>query len=137
MSEQPQTVLILDDDDDVRRSLVEFFEDREWRVLWAATLEDALEVLESESPDGVVVDIRLPGMDGNGFIRSVSKTYPDLSYLICTGFPRSGPTNRSAAPRVVPPRRLSRRPGDLRPAKQSREPRPVSRRPDRIGRICA
>lgn len=91
MSGQSQTVLILDDDADVRGSLIEFFEDREWRVFWAATAEDALETLRRERIDGVVVDIRLPGMDGNGFIRSASKIYPNLAYLICTGSPEYHP----------------------------------------------
>ncbi len=87
MSEQTQMVLILDDDDAVRESLMDFFEDRGWRVLSAATAEDALNLLAHEEPDGAVVDIRLPGMDGNALIRAVSSTRPTLACVICTGSP--------------------------------------------------
>lgn len=86
-----QTVLILDDDESVRESLVDFFEDRDWRVLPAATAEEAFKILEHEKPHCAVVDIRLPGMDGNAFMRAVSKTHPDLACVICTGSPEYRP----------------------------------------------
>lgn len=91
MSEQMQTVLILDDDEVVRESLVGFFEDREWRVMPAETAEKALEMLQQELPDCAIVDIRLPGMDGNMLIRKVSKMYPTLACVICTGSPEYHP----------------------------------------------
>ena len=87
MTDQAQTVLILDDDDAVRQSFQNFFADRQWRVLSATTAEDALEVVAQETPDCVVTDIRLPGMDGNGFIRLVNETHPTLACVICTGSP--------------------------------------------------
>jgi DNA-binding NtrC family response regulator len=85
MSTQPPTVLILDDDTAVRESLMYYFEDREWRVLPAATAEDALDLLEREAPDGAVVDIRLPGMDGDAFIRKAIALRPQMCCVISTG----------------------------------------------------
>lgn len=82
-----KTVLILDDDDAVRESLTAFFEDRGWRVLPAVSGEEALEVLDRESPDGSIVDIRLPGMDGNEFIRQAIRKCSCLAYVIVTGSP--------------------------------------------------
>lgn len=94
-------VLILDDDDAVRESFVNFFEDRNWRVLPARTAEEALEVLQSEAPDGAIVDIRLPGMDGAMFIREVSGTHPTLACVLCTGSPEYRPPDDVAeAPQV-------------------------------------
>ena len=91
MNEQPLTVLVLDDDEAVRDSLSDFFEDHGWKVLTAATAEEALEVLTEESPDGAIVDLRLPGMDGNAFIRAACATYPGLAHVICTGSPEYRP----------------------------------------------
>ena len=82
-----KTVLILDDDDAVRDSLMAFFEDRGWRVLPAASGEEALKIMESETPDGALVDIRLPGMDGNEFIRRARRRCSCLAYVIITGSP--------------------------------------------------
>jgi DNA-binding NtrC family response regulator len=82
-----KTILILDDDDAVRESLVDFFEDREWRVVSAASAEAALEMLTVEKPDGAVVDIRLPGMDGNAFILAAVEKRPAMAYVIVTGSP--------------------------------------------------
>ena len=50
-------MLILDDDQAVRESLVDYFNDQEWRVLSAATAEEALKVLERETAAGAVMDI--------------------------------------------------------------------------------
>ena len=101
MSEFTRAVLILDDDDTVRESLAGFFEDRGWRVLSAATAEEARDVLSRESPAGAVVDIRLPGMDGNEFMRAASATHPRLAYVICTGSPEYlPPADIAALPQV-------------------------------------
>ncbi len=91
MSQQTQTVLILDDDEAVRESLMYHFEDCGWRVLLAATAEEAFDVLAHETPAGVVVDIRLPGMDGNDFIREVCRRNINMACVICTGSPQYRP----------------------------------------------
>ncbi len=97
MDEQPHTVLILDDDEVVRESLVDFFEDRGWRVLPTATAEDAVEVLAHETPDGALVDIRLPGMDGNAFMHAACAAHPNLACVICTGSPEYQPPGEVAS----------------------------------------
>lgn len=86
-----QTVLILDDDDAVRESLLYYFEDLGWDARGAGTAEEALEVVQEANPAGVVVDIRLPGMDGNSFIVELEKTHPHVACLICTGSPEYQP----------------------------------------------
>jgi len=82
-----KTILVLDDETAVRESLTDYFEDHEWRVLPAASAEEALDIVTQEKPDGAVVDIRLPGMDGNGFILEAARKHPDLAFVISTGSP--------------------------------------------------
>lgn len=79
------TVLILDDDKVMRESFIYYFEDQGWRVLAAETAEEALELMSHDRPDGAIVDIRLPGIDGQSFIYQTRNTYPQLAYVICTG----------------------------------------------------
>ncbi|MHC4886608.1 MAG: response regulator [Planctomycetota bacterium] len=87
MDNPTKTVLVLDDDEVVRESLVFFFEDCGWTPLCAETAEEALEILSTTRTDGAIVDIRLPGMDGNGFIRKAKALHPTLACIICTGSP--------------------------------------------------
>jgi CheY-like chemotaxis protein len=87
MSEGKRTVLVLDDNEIVRECLVGLFEDRDWQVLQAETAEEALDLLKGREVDSAVVDIRLPGMDGNDFIRWALTIRPQLVCIICAGSP--------------------------------------------------
>ena len=80
-------MLILDDEESVRESLVDFFEDRGWGVLSASTSEEAFDLLKHEKVAGAIVDIRLPGVDGNEFMRVVSEIHPTLACVVSTGSP--------------------------------------------------
>ena len=78
-------ILILDDDPAVLCSLVAFFEDRGLSVRGVATAEDALESLVHDPVRMAIVDLRLPGLDGDGFIREAMKRHEHLRFLIYTG----------------------------------------------------
>ena len=80
-------ILILDDEQAVRESFADYFEDHLWDPIQAESAEDALELLKDESPIGAVVDVRLPGMDGNEFIRRASLLKPKMAFVLCTGSP--------------------------------------------------
>ncbi len=82
-----KTILILDDEQIVRDSFSDYFEDRLWRPIQAKSAEQALELLESESPAAVVVDVRLSGIDGDAFIRAARVKKPEMAFVICTGSP--------------------------------------------------
>jgi DNA-binding response OmpR family regulator len=64
MDMQPTHVLIVDDDDLLRRSLAFNLEQAGYRVSTAASAEDALGLVRRDPPNLVLLDIRLPGMDG-------------------------------------------------------------------------
>ncbi len=87
MSHAIRTILILDDDEVVRKSLMNYFEDHQWRVIASETGEKALDLIALDKPDCAVVDIRLPGIDGNTFIRNVHKVYPKMVCVVYTGSP--------------------------------------------------
>lgn len=84
------TILILDDEYVVRQSFVDYFEDKLWRVVQAETGEQALELLETEQPEVAIVDIRLPGIDGDVFIREAIERKKELAFVICSGSPSYG-----------------------------------------------
>ncbi len=78
-------VLVLDDEEMVRTNLRLFLEDEGFTVSTAASAEEALLVLRDNTFDVAVVDIRLPGMDGNAFVLEAHKLRPELKYVIHTG----------------------------------------------------
>src|SRR5262245_12636614 len=57
-------ILVVDDDELMRRSLAYNLERADYRTSTAATAEDALGMSQLEPPDLVLLDIGLPGMDG-------------------------------------------------------------------------
>jgi len=78
-------VLVLDDEPSIRSSLSEYLSDFGYQVQSAESAEEALEIIESEVPDVAIVDIRLPGMDGDELIRTCSEKQPELQYVVHTG----------------------------------------------------
>ena len=78
-------ILIIDDDDGVRESLYYHFEDCGYNVYVASTAEDAeSKVLEIEY-DAVIVDLRLPNMRGDEFIKNVYNKTKSTKFIIYTG----------------------------------------------------
>jgi PAS domain S-box-containing protein len=65
------TVLVIDDDPDVRPVLVRLIQRHGFMVIAAADGPTALRVLEQERPDLILLDLRMPGMDGYEVLRRV------------------------------------------------------------------
>lgn len=82
-----KTIMILDDERVLREAFAAYFEDRLWRPVLAKSAEEALQLLEHETPAAVLVDIRLPGMDGDEFIRTACQLKHKMAFVICTGSP--------------------------------------------------
>jgi two-component system response regulator (stage 0 sporulation protein F) len=59
-----KTILVVDDDEPIRLLLSEELSDAGYHVLTATNARDALKMVEEEVLDLVILDIRMPGMDG-------------------------------------------------------------------------
>jgi len=68
------TVLVVDDELDLLFTIGLGLELAGYRVLKATSGEEALEVVTAESPDAIVLDLRLPGIDGWEVIDRLEKT---------------------------------------------------------------
>jgi len=66
-----RNILLVDDDALMRRSLAFHLEQAGYHVHTAASAEDALEIIRNGSPDLVILDIGLPGMDGLDALRKM------------------------------------------------------------------
>lgn len=78
-------LLIVDDDPEIRRTLVAFFEDEGFSARSAANAGQALALLGEGAFEVAVVDIRLPGIDGGTLIERMMVDYPQLRVLVHTG----------------------------------------------------
>lgn len=65
-----QTVLIVDDDQSIRSMLGFVFDDEGFDVREAADGHEALELLEADAPDAMVLDLMMPRVDGHGVLRA-------------------------------------------------------------------
>lgn len=93
----PIRVLVVEDELHIRTSLVNYLEDVGFSVLSAASAEDALEILDGTPADVVIVDVRLPKMDGNSLIIQAHQRRPNMHFLIytgSTGYKLPGPLER-------------------------------------------
>jgi DNA-binding response OmpR family regulator len=70
-----RTILLVDDDALMRRSLAFHVEQAGYRVQTAANAEDALSLVRLSPPDLVILDIGLPGMDGLDALRELKTKY--------------------------------------------------------------
>jgi two-component system, OmpR family, phosphate regulon response regulator OmpR len=74
----PPTVLIVDDEAELRRVLERLLVRDGYRVLTAGSAETAYELLESEAADALLLDIHLPTMSGLALYLAIVNRWPQL-----------------------------------------------------------
>jgi two-component system response regulator RegA len=84
--ELARSVLLVDDDEVFRQRLARAFRDRGWEVREAADLDAALAAAEEETPEHVVVDLRLPGGSGLEAVRRLKALDETTSIVVLTGY---------------------------------------------------
>ena len=79
------TILLIDDEDQFRKSLSKQLTVRNFRVLDVANGEDAIKIVRHENPDVIVLDQRMPGMDGIQTLKEIKKIKPEQQVIMLTG----------------------------------------------------
>lgn len=91
MESQPVVrILVVDDDENVRRLVAAYLEREGYQMLQAADGEAGLREFEQHAPDLVILDLMLPGIDGYEVARrmAASRRVPILMLTARTEFPR-------------------------------------------------
>ena len=91
------TVLLVEDEANQRLLYRMELEDEGYRVIEAGTAREAIEKAENERPDLVVLDLRMPVMDGVEALGRLVDLNPRLPVLIHSGSKQSGETFRTQA----------------------------------------
>jgi DNA-binding response OmpR family regulator len=78
-------VLMVDDEEDFVKTLAERMQMRDLSPDVALSGEQALKRVETDVPDVMVLDLKMPGIDGMEVLRRVRQAYPDVQVVILTG----------------------------------------------------
>jgi len=79
------SVLIVDDEPSILQSLNGLLSDEGFEVITASNGYEALKIIESDSPDLVLLDIWMPGIDGIETLIEIKKDNPFIQVIIITG----------------------------------------------------
>jgi DNA-binding NtrC family response regulator len=78
-------VLLVDDEQELVQTLSERLMMRDMGTTVAYDGESALAMVKEEEPEVMVLDLRMPGIDGIEVLRQVKSTNPDIEVIILTG----------------------------------------------------
>lgn len=80
------TILVVDDEVVIRKSLERFLTGLKFDVLTASNGEEAIKLMEKNPVDLALVDLVMPKMDGIEFIHRLKRAQPDVVPIVLTGF---------------------------------------------------
>jgi two-component system nitrogen regulation response regulator NtrX len=80
-----ETILVVDDEVSICRSLTAILSDEGYQVLVAGSGEEAVKIVEEEMPQLVLLDVWLPGMDGLETLKAFKKINPQSLVIIMSG----------------------------------------------------
>ena len=79
------SILIVDDEPSILQTLGGLLADEGFQVTTAANGYEALKIIDTESPDLVLLDIWMPGIDGIETLKEIKKENPTTQVIIITG----------------------------------------------------
>lgn len=86
MTESNYSLLIVDDQQGVRRLLYEAFNDEGYNVRMAGGGQEALRLVSQEMPDLILLDIKMPVMNGLETLRELREIDPDVPVMMMTAY---------------------------------------------------
>lgn len=79
-------ILIVDDQNGIRALLKEVFNNEGYITYQASNGKFALEIVQTETPDIVLLDIRIPGMDGLEILKQIKIMKPHINVIMITAY---------------------------------------------------
>lgn len=83
--ELPAKVLLVDDEREFVQTLSERLQMRDMGCVVAYEGGSALDLVQTDAPEVMVIDLKMPGMDGMEVLRQVKQTRPEIQVIILTG----------------------------------------------------
>jgi len=92
MSEGKPTLVAIDDEAEFTKTIDQFFSARGYEVHVALTGTSGIELADYHKPDVVLVDLKLPGMDGDEILKHLRRTHPATKVIVITAYNDGGKT---------------------------------------------
>lgn len=86
MSNKDKKILIVDDQYGIRILLHEVLDKEGYTIFQAPNGQTALKIVEEEKPDLVLLDMKIPGMDGLEILRHIRTIEPDTKVIMMTAY---------------------------------------------------
>ena len=86
MSQRP-SILVVDDDTEIRKTLSKILEREGYLVETAENGEQAIEASKKRFFNVALIDVRLPDMEGTELLDRLKRTEPRMAKIIITGYP--------------------------------------------------
>jgi two-component system, NtrC family, response regulator AtoC len=86
LADATRSVLVVDDEAEIRSLLTDLLKEEGYAVRTAQTGAAALEAIEKDPPDLVMMDVKLPDQDGLAILRQLKREHPDLEVIVMTAF---------------------------------------------------
>lgn len=83
---EQKKLLIVDDQNGIRVLLMEVFSSEGYATFQASNGKLALEIVKKESPDLVLLDMKIPGMDGLEILKHVKAINKDIKVIMMTAY---------------------------------------------------
>ena len=80
-------ILVVDDEEVVRHSHIRTLASMHCSVEVVRDGSEALQVMEQRPADVVLLDLRMPGMDGMSVLKTIKQRWPETEVVIITGYP--------------------------------------------------
>ncbi|HWI82679.1 response regulator [Ramlibacter sp.] len=80
-------ILIVDDEEVVRLSFMRILADTRYKVKAAASWTQVTQAMQEEPADVVLLDLRMPEMDGITVLKALKQQWPDSEVIVITGYP--------------------------------------------------
>ena len=80
-------ILIIDDEGPIRETLEMFLCEKGYDVATSESGEASLEFIRKDQPDIVILDLRLPGIDGIAVLRIIRQLSPESVVIVITAYP--------------------------------------------------
>lgn len=81
-----KTILIVDDQRGIRLLLEELFQQEGYHTRGTANGQEALELVQEEQPDCILLDMKMPGMDGLTVLEKLKKQWPAIPVIMMTAY---------------------------------------------------
>jgi two-component system NtrC family response regulator len=83
---KPKTILVVDDDESLRRITQLQLEEAGYSATTAANGDEALRLIEEDAPALVITDLKMPGMSGLDLLKHVLEQHPHIAVVMVTAF---------------------------------------------------